>query len=215
MKIGLILPANVWYCPFVSIYTKMLDKENIDYDLISWNKEGNETQGIQFNKQYKTKGRLTKLIPYFEFASFIKKTVRRNRYDKLIVFTPQVAIFLCDFLEKYYKGRYIFDYRDLSIEQKFLFKLPFKKVLRNSFANVISSPGFKKCLPANFEYLLSHNFDIDAVRNALVESNCEPVKTDDIKILTIGGIRDYSSNIEVVKALANKENFSKKKEILT
>ena len=34
MKIGLILPANIWYCPFVNIYTKILERENIDYDII-------------------------------------------------------------------------------------------------------------------------------------------------------------------------------------
>lgn len=207
MKIALILPANIWYCPFVNIYTKVLDKEKIDYDLISWNKQGDENQGIQFNKQYKTKGKLTKLIPYFEFASFVKKTIRQNQYDKLIVFTPQVAIFLCNFLKKYYKGRYIFDYRDLSVEQKKIFRLPFRKVLRNSFVNVISSPGFKRCLPPNFNYILSHNFDVDSVRKAIEKVDDEPLRTDEIRILTIGGIRDYSSNIEVVKALANKENF--------
>lgn len=207
MKVALILPANVWYCPFVNIYTKLLDKEKVYYDIISWNKDGNEKRGIQFDKQYRIKGKLTKLVPYFEFASFVKRTIRQNKYDKLVVFTPQVGIFLCNFLEKYYKGRYIFDYRDLSIEQKILFRLPFRKVLRNSFANVISSPGFKRCLPAGFNYLLSHNFDIDAVRRVLTEEDDKPIETNHINVLTIGGIRDYSSNIEVVKALANKENF--------
>lgn len=207
MKVALILPANVWCCPFVNIYIKILDKDGIDYDIISWNKDGNEKQGIQFDKQYKTKGKLTKLMPYFEFASFVKKTIRQNKYDKLIVFTPQVAIFLCNFLKRHYNGRYIFDYRDLSIEQMFPFKLPFKKVLRHSYANVISSPGFKKCLPVGFEYLLSHNFDIDAVRRSLIEEGDKPQETKQVNVLTIGGIRDYSSNIEVVKSLANKENF--------
>jgi len=138
----------------------------------------------------------------------VKKTIRKNHYDKLIVFCPQLAIFISRFLEKHYKGRYIFDYRDLSIEQKWYFKQPFLRVLRNSFANVISSPGFKRCLPKGFDYLLSHNFNIDAVRSALNSSNLAPAVTmDEIKVLTIGGIRDYSSNIEVVKALANKDSF--------
>ena len=207
MKVALILPANVWYCPFVNIYTKFLDREKVDYDIISWNKDGNEKQGIQFDKQYKTKGKFTKFIPYFEFASFLKKTIKQNKYDKLIVFTPQVAIFLCNFLKKHYKGKYIFDYRDLSIEQMLPFKFPFKKVLRNSYANVISSPGFKRCLPAGYNYLLSHNFDIDAVRRALKEEDEKPLESKHINVLTIGGIRDYSSNIEVVKSLANKEDF--------
>ena len=80
------------------------------------------------------------------------------------------------------------------------------RVLRNSYANVISSIGFKKCLPEGFDYLLSHNFNIDAVRGVLESSEpASDVTINEINVLTIGGIRDYSSNIEVVKALANKE----------
>ena len=207
MKIGLILPGNIWFCPYVKIYTNILKQIGVSYDIISWNRDGSEEHGIQFNKQCNNSRRLLKFIPYLNYASFVKKTIERNKYDKLIVFGPQIAIFLCDFLAKDYKNRYIFDYRDLSIEQKFYFKLPFKKVLNNSFANVISSPGFKKCLPSKYEYLLSHNFNIDAVLDALGKFNSELVYTDKIKVLTIGGIRDYSSNIEVVKALSNREDF--------
>lgn len=210
MKVGLILPGNIWFCPYVSIYTHLLEKVGVDYDIISWNRDGSEHGGIQFNERLNNNnGRLSKLLPFIKYASFIKKTVKKNNYDRLIVFGPQVAIFINRFLSKYYKERYIFDYRDLSIEQKRCFKRSFLRVLRNSFANVISSPGFKRCLPEGFEYLLSHNFSIEAVRKALRVNN--PVtlyKNDMIKVLTIGGIRNYSSNIEIVKALANKENFT-------
>lgn len=208
MKIGLILPGNIWFCPYVNIYKNILDKTNVKYDVISWNRDGSERQGIQFNNQNIKQGRLTKFIPYIQYTLFVKGIIKNNNYDKLIVFGPQVAIFISRFLEKYYKGRYIFDYRDLSIEQKWYFKRPFFRVLRNSYANVISSPGFRKCLPKGFDYLLSHNFNIDAVRSALNSSNQVPAVTrGEINVLTIGGIRDYSSNIEVVKALANKENI--------
>ena len=212
MKIGLILPGNVWFCPYVHIYTQILDEQKADYDIISWNRDGSENQRLQFDKQYKSNGRLSKIYPYLRYASYIRKTIREKHYDKLIVFGPQLAIFINRFLAKYYKGRYIFDYRDLSIEQKSYFKHPFQRVLRNSYVNVISSPGFKKCLPSGFEYLLSHNFNVNAVREALAgggdESEVRSSTTTPINVLTIGGIRDYSSNIEVVKALANKKGFS-------
>ena len=148
------------------------------------------------------------LLSYIGFSSFVKKILRRNHYDRLIVFCPQIAIFISRFLAKHYKGRYIFDYRDLSIEQKWYFKYPFLRVLRNSYANAISSPGFKRCLPVGFDYLLSHNFSIDSVRQTL--NSDEPCLQPDngINVLTIGGIRDYVSNIEVVKALSNKPGFT-------
>ena len=55
---------------------------------------------------------------------------------------------------------------------------------------------------------MSHNFDVDAVRSALSKSIEEDSfnVNDTIDILTIGAIRDYASNVEVVKALANKND---------
>lgn len=210
MKVGLILPSNIWFAPFVHIYTRLLTELNVEYDIISWNKDGSEQNGeLQFDRQVKENGNLGKLWNYCQYANFVKRKVRKHKYDKLIVFCPQIAIFINGFLKMYYKGKYIFDYRDLSIEQKWYFKRPFLKVLQNSFANVISSPGFKRCLPMGFDYFLSHNFDVNSVRKALKGecSNTIQSQSDVINVLTIGGIRDFASNIEIVKSLANRKGF--------
>lgn len=208
MKIGIITPANLWNCPYVDIYRRILDKEHIQYDIITWCRDGIDEEGcIQFKSQ-KIGNPIQKFLSYFAFASFLRKTIRANRYDKLIVFTPQTGIFISSFLEKYYKHKYIFDYRDLSIEQKWYFKRPFLRLLDNSVANVISSPGFKRCLPKR-DYLLSHNFDINAVKNAIGKRDDTQFGTEDIiDVLTIGGIRDYSSNVQVLDALANNARFN-------
>lgn len=77
--------------------------------------------------------------------------------------------------------------------------------MRHSAAIFVSSPGFIKCLPQGSNYRISHNFDIEAVRDALDKKDVIPFQAGQINVLTIGGIRDYSSNIEVVKSLANKK----------
>jgi len=209
MKIALIIGNNIWFCPFLAIYTKLLKEWGIEYDIISWNRDGLEKpEGIQYNKQIKLRGRFTKFIPYLLYIKFVKETIKKEKYDKLIVFSPQIAIFMFGFLRKFYKNRYIFDYRDLSIEQSKIFKYPFHSILKYSYANIISSPGFKRCLPNQFRYILSHNFNIDLVRKAIAQPITEPDELPQIiNVLTIGGIRDYSSNIEVIKALANKTGF--------
>ena len=186
----------------------MLDEMQVSYDLISWNRVGKDKKiGFQYESKTQLKGRLSKILPYLGYAKYIKKIVNANQYDRLIVFGPQIAIFLSRFLSKNFKGKFLFDYRDLSIEQKTFLKRPFKNVLISSYANVISSPGFKRCLPTDVHYLLSHNFDIDLVKRALEGKVESKESTSEVSVLTIGGIRDYSSNIEVVKALANKEGF--------
>ena len=209
MKLALILPCSIWFAPYVRIYEKVLIEQNVDYDLISWNRDGSDPKcGIQFMRDVTAKrNRLWILISYIQYVNFVKKIVRKHKYDKLIVFSSQLGIFLSSFLVKNYSDRYIFDYRDLSIEQKAIFKYPYKRLLRHSAAIFVSSPGFIKCLPQGSNYRISHNFDIEAVRDALDKKDVIPFQAGQINVLTIGGIRDYSSNIEVVKSLANKKGY--------
>lgn len=208
MKIALVLPNNVWFCPYAAIYSKLLDKLQIEYDIISWNRLGKEENAIQYNVNPNTRNPIKLLLAYYKFATFVKKTIKKNGYDRLIVFTPQSAIFLSAFLKKEFKGKYIFDYRDLSLEQKFYFKSPFLQVLKNSYANVISSPGFKKYLPEGFDYILSHNLDVDVVKESINKNITIALDNKNIDVLTIGGIRDYESNVQVIENLANVDGFS-------
>lgn len=210
MKVGIIVPNNLWFCPYVQIYRSILDSEKVPYDIITWCRDCKDEAGcIQYKTEIKTSNPFIKLYSYYSFASFIRRTIKENKYDRLIVFTPQVGIFISSFLKKKYKGKYIFDYRDLSIEQSFCFKRPFTRLLKNSAANVISSPGFEQYLPKGYNYILSHNFDIAIVKKALDNNSMvvTPLRKT-IDVLTIGGIRDYESNVQVIDALANKEGFS-------
>lgn len=212
MKIGLILASDIWRAPYMNIYTKILEQLNIDYDVISWNRDGKDKElGYQFQMEMSdiSIGKHLKLLPYLKYSFFIKSVVKKNDYDGLIVFNPQIALLLIDLLIKNYKDRYVLDYRDLSIEQNKFLKKPFLALLKNSYANVISSPGFKRCLPKEVEYFLSHNFDAELVKDTLKNTLPHNLSIGDetIKILTIGGIRDYDSNVEVIKGVANQKNI--------
>lgn len=200
-KIALVVPNNLWVCPYVSNYSRILDKEGSEYEIISWNRANKEERGIQYNKKETTRSLLGVLWSYFNFAGFVKRTLLAGEYDKVVVFSPQLAIFLGGFLKRHYKGRFIVDYRDLSIEQKPLFGKLFKSVLRNSYANVISSPGFKNYLPTGIDYVVCHNFNEELVKQAL-QDKAEPYTGKNIRVLTIGALRK-DMNIEVIDALGN------------
>lgn len=204
-KLALIVSNNLWSCPYVKIYSKLLDGWGIDYDIISWDREGREEEGIQYTNIEKSRNPLCVFMSFVRFSAFVKRTVRKNNYSELIVFDSQLGIFLASFLKKYYQGNYVFDYRDLSIEQKTLFKKSFSTLLKNSYLNVISSPGFKKYLP-QFDYTLCHNIDIIKAQKGLM-----PVAPPDYKqgiiVLTIGAIRK-DSNIEVIDSLGDREGFT-------
>ncbi len=208
MKIALVLPVSIWYAPYVRIYTKILDELHTDYSIISWNREGDDKpEGFQYNEPCAKGHGSAGWKAYRCYIKFIKKTIKELGFERIIIFGPQMTCLLSSYLLTHFRGRYMIDYRDLSIEQKAGFKQLFALMLKFSQANVISSPGFKRCLPKR-DYYLSHNFDIDAVKAAFeekVEGAFNAWK--EIEVLTIGAIRDYSSNIEVVKALANQEGI--------
>ncbi len=209
MKIALVLPGSIWYAPYVRIYTKILDGLHTDYSIISWNREGDDKpEGFQYNVPCANGHGSAGWRAYKGYIRFIKNTIKEQKFDRIIVFGPQMTCLLNTYLLLYFRGRYMIDYRDLSIEQKTGFKQLFSIMLKFSRANVISSPGFKRCLPKG-GYYLSHNFDINKVKDAFEKTEEGSFDTGkEIEVLTIGAIRDYSSNIEVVKALGNKRGIT-------
>lgn len=208
MKIGLILAGNIWYSPYINIYTQILDKLGVKYDIISWNRDGTDDEkGFQYFEKHVKRNPMSKFSSYIKYASFVKKNVETNRYDKLIIFGSHIGIFLSEFLRKKYPKQYIFDFRDLSIEQLPIFNYFFKNVVKYSWVNVLSSFGFKKVLPKEYEYILSHNFNVDIVRETLSNQSIKELHKGSINVLTIGGIRNIEANMEVVKALENKDDF--------
>lgn len=207
IKVAILLPANVWFCPFVSIYTQILNEYGVKYDIINWDKTGNETSDVISYHGTIGNSSIAKLIGYWKFSKFIKRVLRNNNYDRVIVFSSQIGIFCSHFFNKYFKKKYIFDFRDLSIEQKPIFKNNFLLLLKNSYRNVISSPGFKKCLPQDIDYTISHNFIVSEAKEALnrVKHKAIPKTID---VLTIGGIRDLDSNMPVIDALGNDSRYT-------
>lgn len=207
MKIALVLPGSIWYSPYVQIYIRILDVLNKDYSIISWNREGDDKpEGFQYNVPCPSGHSSASWKAYRGYIKFIKKTINEQGFERIIVFGPQMTCMLSPFLLMHFRRRYMIDYRDMSIEQKYGFKQLFALMLKFSRVNVISSPGFRRRLPKR-DYYLSHNFDVNAVKKAITETISGAFDTESvIEVLTIGAIRDLSSNIEVVKALANKND---------
>ncbi len=211
MRIGLLLPLNISIAPYLKIYTKVLDQlPGVEYDIIYCDKRGKK-EPAKHRFALKTKdnvSKLQKLTYYFLYSRFLLHVLKKEKYDKLIVFGPQIAIFIQPYLCRHYAGRFIMDYRDLSIDR--IFKKRYRKIVDASACNVISSPGFKEYLPEK-DYILSHNFDIDIVEKAIGDVRTAPyslTKTDGkFLVMTIGGIRHVEQNCEIITALANNDKF--------
>lgn len=209
MKVALILNANLYWSPYAKIYSKILDELKIEYDFLAWDRtETGETGGLFFRTKfpYGKRNKIRWIFNYYRYSLFLKKQIKANKYDKLVVFGPQVGFFLYLFLKRRYSKKFCFDYRDIFIDQ--FFPKLFNRLLSISALNVISSPGFKPYLPEGFDYIQSHNFDIKTLEKGLKNTkNSEVFKKKCITVLTIGSIRDFDENYQLMRALYNKPDY--------
>ncbi len=87
MKVALVLAGNIWFAPYIRIYTHLLEEAKVDYSIISWNRDGQDPpRGFQYDKKWSNvdKGGAG-LFAYYGYIRFVKKTIRRERFDRLIV----------------------------------------------------------------------------------------------------------------------------------
>lgn len=205
MKIGLIISNNYWSSPFVKIYEEILIEQSIQYDIISWDRDGTNDNGVVSFKLIQSlyTNKFIKLLAYIKFRSFIINVINDKKYDKLVIFDSQIGLLLYPYLKKRYHKKFVFDYRDISIDQ--YFKRRFQKLLFLSDMIVISSPGFKRVLPDIFDYIISHNISKEAL---LSEVDVKPPFIGNKTIISnIGLIRDIEVNMELVEAFKNKNDI--------
>lgn len=208
-KVALIVMALPKDAPYLSYYTQIFDQKSVKYDFIIWERDGKSCT-VPPNYHVFRKRSPQNLPPYqkiydmFEFSNFAKRIIERYRYDKLIVFTIQTAIFLQRIL-KNYSQRYILDIRDYSP----ILKLPFAKVLltrlaHNSNSVVLSSPAFERFLDYKQDFYICHNINYQLLQDIKYDAF---KFHNPIRILTIGQIRDKETNTQLMLRLANNPNF--------
>ena len=210
MKILLILGAMPEDSPYVNYYQKILkEKDGVEFDIIAWNRYNSSipksNRHIIVYSKTSGNSRIKKTAQYIGYRKFILKQAKRNKYDGVIVFTVAMALLLARFLFKSYKNRYIIDIRDYSPLVRFgLAKQKLHKLLLLSYANVISSPGFRFWLPPiKDNCLISHNTDTILLK----EVSPAKVSNKPLKVLTIGALRDPESNLRLIQALENNPRF--------
>ena len=159
MRVAVVILGNLWVSPYVNTYKGILDKYGVEYDVILWDRDGSDAVSDTVVSSYgvDVSSSITKLRYYLTYSAFIKETIKKRGYDRIIVSGPHLAILLSSFLINEYKGRYVIDYRDLAVEQYPILWQCFDRVLANSFCNVVSSQGFCRYLPKKHRYFSWHS----------------------------------------------------------
>ncbi len=209
MKIALLFPNNIYTSPYLKYYTRILEEEDIAYDLIIWDRARAKEEGcIAFTSKNQEKSTLSKALNFFRFRKFIIQRLKKNKYSRLIIFSGQLGILLSDYLQKKYKNKYLLDIRDYSVSMSH-FKGRFNKVVSNANLVCISSIGFKEWLPEGDHYILGHNINIGLIRDVLnnYPDNKTFFRNKTVNIDTIGQIKDFSSDKMFLDQLKNDDRF--------
>ncbi len=198
MKVLLICPSNMYCMPYVNTYLEALEKSQVQYDLINWDRM--HTEDCKWFCSYRdSKIELRRnFFDYYRYAKFISKKIKNNNYGKIVVFGLQLSFFLRNLLLKHYKERFIIDIRDYN---RILKHFSFTKLIQASASTVLSSKAFKEWLPESDKYVINHNTKIKSI-SELKKPTFRSSRSL-INIACIGLIRDYAVNIELINVLKN------------
>lgn len=201
--IGLVVPANVKYAPYVQYYIGELQKSNVKYEVIAWDRLGLDEK-VAYSYKFKTSdgNRKRVLFGYFGFATFVKKIIKRRKYDKIIVFTVAAAFFIRGILNGKYKNNFIFDIRD---DSPIVRKLPsmVNELCINAYKVVTSSENFKKWIPV--DPIIGHNAD-KAMIVEHYDDLCSNKISENYSIVFAGMLIEGEINLDLVRQFANNPN---------
>ena len=208
--IGLIFIGDLIYCPYIEKYKNILNENEIEYEILYWNRSGMEDERdsryIGFDRcSQLNKSKVFKLKDFCEFRKWLKTEIIKRNYTKLILLSSLSGMLIFDLIGKKYKNKYLYDIRDYSYEKIKLYYLIEKKVIRNSALTTISSKGFLEFLPLNEKYIYTHNMSL---------TDCKQkkkfVKTTQRKLnfVWMGAVRYFEHQSKIIEKLDKDGRFN-------
>lgn len=209
MKVGIIGFASLRQMPYASRYMNLLASNNIEYELITWDRFGlSESCPIRSYTYHELLDdgapKLRKILPMFRYRAFVAEHIKKGGYDFLIVLTTIPAVILSDLLVRF-EGRYILDIRDYTYEHFLPYRLALNKALSKAVMRTVSSPAFCRALP-RWDYRTYHNISAKlGVRRdvPLVPVSGHPI----IRINYIGAIGYLEQVQQLFQRVGNDNRF--------
>ena len=207
MKIALILAASKTNSPYAEFFTRILSKNDIEYDIIYWDKSNIDNDSSESKFKYrgvcqKNASKIQKLKALLLYKRFVKKILNSNNYDFVIVHTLQLFLILSNVIIFKYWKKIILDIRDYNFLFKKL-KIKYSLLFNGCAMITISSDGFRRWLPSKYNYLLSEN----TIKELFINLPKSNLRTDIIRISNIGNIRDFKEQKVLLDYFKNDQRY--------
>lgn len=198
MIVGIIAFNNIKYCPYISPYTHLLDKMNVKYNIVYFDRDGVNEKNEKLIPVGWNKGK-SKIQNFISFSKNARKIIIQNKYDKLIVLTTVPGVLLLPVLSHNYRRNYIIDIRDYTLEKFCVFRYLEKRLIKNAAVRVISAPGFKRFLPVD-DYVLCHNTTYDFTKKRSSSNMGQPI------VIGYVGTITYANQCKLLIDLVKKDS---------
>ncbi|WP_143565195.1 MULTISPECIES: glycosyltransferase family 4 protein [unclassified Sporosarcina] len=195
----------------ISLYTAELEKQGIDYDIIYVDKYGeiektNAKNVFRYEVEIKRGySKFKKIKSYLKFKKYATLILKKNNYDRIIVWRSETALLFSSYLIKSMKRKYIINIRDYCKEKNPLIYFIMYLLINRSLFSTISSEGFKTFLPKQ-KYELIHSFN-ESVLSKSIPRNTFRKLGEPIRVCFLGYVRFFENDKKLLKALANDNRF--------
>lgn len=206
--IAIISNCSLQYAPYIQFYSDLLSKNKIDFCII--NKEDNmpiDNKDNHFvlccDEAFMHKHPFYRTLRWY---SFLLNIIKKKKVSKCIITPTRTAIVLFPILF-FLKGKYIFDIRDYTNEDSYIYNFAEKILIKRSSLTVISSRGFLQWLPYKCNKVqISHNLKYGAVPPSNDE-NKKNTQDRRRRIAYVGLVDYYETNIALINSLKNIDNY--------
>ncbi|WP_288275589.1 hypothetical protein [uncultured Prevotella sp.] len=166
MIVGIICFWDRYATPYLLKYEQMLQQAEVQYEILFWNRESKQSeasfrqQGNEVYLDYNCKEGKQKLFSFYGWAKHISRFITKRKYSHLILLSTVPAVLLMPTVMRKYKGKYIFDIRDYTLEKYFIFRKLVMRLVNHSCLTPISSKGFLKWLDVSPKIIPNHNITV-------------------------------------------------------
>lgn len=188
--------------PYLDNYLKRFENTEHEIQFLIWDRFLTEDFNPKYIFRRGSKQHKRNVLDYYIFGKFITKHLKDNVYNRIICFGLQTAFFIKSILYKKYSKKFILDVRDYNSIIRFY---NFKKLISSSNFTVISSSGYTTWLPKQGNYFINHNFNFSDLSEIKYMSKPEE---ENIRISSIGALRDLEINLNLISTLGNNSNFT-------